>query len=465
MSKYKYLATNTLVFFISKFSSKILVFLLLPLYTSVLSTSEYGISDLMNTSVSLFYIILTLMVAESVLRFSFDKNYEKAQIFSTGLFFILVSSILMGLGIIIANKINKIKIFDGYWLHYFLLYVFYSLDNLLANFIRGLEKIKLIALAGVVGTIVTVISNIFLLVVFKYGIYGYLTSMILSHVVVSVAYLVFGRAYRYIDFKIINKNLIIEMIKYSTPIVVVQISWWINSAIDRYIVALLLGTSETGLLSLAHKIPSMLTVFTSVFMQAWKLSAIKEYESESSRQFYSKILNLYNSVLIIAGAFIIAFIKPISSLIFKSEFSSAWYLAPVFILAFVINGISAFLGTFFIANKNTKSLAYSTLIGAGVNIILNFVLIKRVGTFGAGISTAISYFIISIIRIVQVEKKMHLNLEYARIITSYILLVVLIKYVLNTNIIIIGFILSLLLMINKKHILDFLGKAILHFFK
>ena len=167
MSKYKYLATNTLVFFISKFSSKILVFLLLPLYTSVLSTSEYGISDLMNTSVSLFYIILTLMVAESVLRFSFDKNYEKAQIFSTGLFFILVSSILMGLGIIIANKINKIKIFDGYWLHYFLLYVFYSLDNLLANFIRGLEKIKLIALAGVVGTIVTVISNIFLLVVFK----------------------------------------------------------------------------------------------------------------------------------------------------------------------------------------------------------------------------------------------------------------------------------------------------------
>lgn len=462
MNKYKYLATNTFVFFISKFSSKILVVLLLPLYTSVLSPSEYGISDLINTTVNLFYIILTLMVAEGVLRFSFDKNYEKAQIFVVGLLFVFASSITLGLGIITVIKLNKVQIFNNYWIHFFLLYLFYSLNNLLANFMRGLEKIKLIAITGIVGTIVTVMSNILLLLVFKYGIYGYLTSMILSNMAVSIVYFLFGKAYRYLKFRRINKHLINEIIKYSTPIVVIQISWWVNSAIDRYIVALLLGPSETGLLSLAHKIPSILTVFTSVFMQAWKLSAIKEYDSESSRQFFSKILNLYNSVLVVVGALIIAFIKPISSLIFKSSFLSAWYLVPVFILAFVINSISTFLGAFYIANKDTKSLAFSTVIGAMIHVFLNFVLIKKVGTIGAGIATVISYFIISTIRVVQVEKVMRLHFEYARIISSYILLVILIIYALNTNMIATTFTLLALIMINKAHIIDFFRAGILY---
>ena len=141
------------------------------------------------------------------------------------------------------------------------------------------------------------------------------------------------------------------MVRYSAPIVITQVAWWINSAIDRYMVTWLMGTSETGLLSAAHRIPSILTVFTGIFMQAWKLSAIKEYESESSQMFFSKMLNTYNALLVVAGGFVIAFIKPISGLIFKEDFASAWYLVSPFILAFIINGVSAFLGTFYIASK------------------------------------------------------------------------------------------------------------------
>lgn len=98
----------------------------------------------------------------------------------------------------------------------------------------------------------------------------------------------FGKIYKYVDIKSLNKNLIFEMVRYSAPIVITQVAWWINSAIDRYMVTWLMGTSETGLLSAAHRIPSILTVFTGIFMQAWKLSAIKENESESSQIFFQK---------------------------------------------------------------------------------------------------------------------------------------------------------------------------------
>ena len=429
MNKYKYLAKNTIVFFIGSFTSKILVFLLLPLYTSVLTTSEYAISDLMSTSVNLLNIVLTLMISEAVLRFSIENRYKKSEVLSVGIIFIVVSSIILGFGILVISKLNAIEIFEGYWIKFFLLYLTYSANHLFAGFIRGIEKVKLIAITGVIGTIVTVVLNIVLLVVFKYGINGYITSMIVSNFVICLIYIFFGKIYKYVNIKALNKDLIFEMVRYSAPIVITQVAWWINSAIDRYMVTWLMGTSETGLLSAAHRIPSILTVFTGIFMQAWKLSAIKEYESESSQMFFSKMLNTYNALLVVAGGFVIAFIKPISGLIFKGDFASAWYLVSPFILAFVINGVSAFLGTFYIANKDTKSLMKSTLIGATINIILNYILIKKVGTIGAGIATAISYFVVSRIRIIQVKRKINLHVEFRKLNFSYLLLTILAVFI------------------------------------
>jgi O-antigen/teichoic acid export membrane protein len=461
MGKYKYLAKNTLIFFIGSFTSKVLVFLLLPLYTTVLTTSEYAVTDLMSTSVNLLYMVLTLMMSEAVLRFSIEINYSKSEVLNIGFIFIIFSGILVGIGSLFASELNLISIFDYHWLQFFLLYFFYSINSLLAGFIRGIEKVKLIAVAGIIGTLVTIISNIMLLVVFKWGINGYIASLILANIIVCFVYIMFGGIYKYITIKPLNSYLMIEMVKYSSPIVITEVAWWLNTTADRYIVTWLLGPTETGLLSVAHRLPSVLTIFTSIFMQAWKLSAIKEYESESSRKFFSDMLNLYNAMLIIAGAVVIVFVKPISSLIFRGDFVSAWYLVPPFILAFVINGVSAFLGTFFIANKNTKSLMSSTLLGATVNIVLAIVLIKEIGTIGAGIATVISYFIISVVRTIQVKKQMKLQIEFKRIIPSYLLLILLASIIsLNVGNVYINVIIMLILVwLSSNHLITLVYKG------
>ena len=198
-------------------------------------------------------------------------------------------------------------------------------------------------------------------------------------------------------------------------------------------------------------------------MQAWKLSAIKEFESESSQRFFSKMLNLYNGLLMLAGSLAIIFIKPISSLVLKGEFLGAWYLVPLFILAFVINGVSAFLGTFYIANKNTKALMTSTLIGSIMNVSLAYILIGRIGIIGTGISVVISYFMISIIRVVQVGKKIKLDLELKRIIPSYLLLIIL-TAVITTEMeyvyIVATIIFMILVYLNRSHIISIMNAGI-----
>ena len=104
MNRSKYLVRNMGILTISNFSSKILVFLLVPLYTSILTTAEYGSYDLAVSTVTLFYPMLTLNIVDAVMRFSMDKQVDNKKIVSIGFRFVSISCILFGLGMFILNR-------------------------------------------------------------------------------------------------------------------------------------------------------------------------------------------------------------------------------------------------------------------------------------------------------------------------------------------------------------------------
>ena len=93
--KYKMLFSDTVVFTISSFASKILVFLLIPLYTAVLSTKQYGIADLITNTVNVIYPILTLSIMEATLRFAFDENNKNTDVLNNSLFVIFVAEVVI----------------------------------------------------------------------------------------------------------------------------------------------------------------------------------------------------------------------------------------------------------------------------------------------------------------------------------------------------------------------------------
>ena len=94
-SKTKQLAVDTILFGISTFGSKILVFLLTPLYTAVLLTAEYGVADLINTTVNLIYPVLTLAITDATLRYALDKNCSKQAVLGNSLVITLLSLLLL----------------------------------------------------------------------------------------------------------------------------------------------------------------------------------------------------------------------------------------------------------------------------------------------------------------------------------------------------------------------------------
>lgn len=432
MNRSGYLVKNTTILLISNFASKILTVILLPLYTSVLTPGEYAVGDLIASTVSVLVLLLTLCVPEGIMRFALSDEQDKSALLNSGLLFSCGSTLIVAAVAVLLGHfgvLGQYKQFTGFVIA---LYFFTCMNQTLIAFAKGQEQIRLIGICGVLSSAGLLCTNIVGLLLLHMRTEGYLMSLVAAQAIPVFVCFFAGGAWRFVGKGRVSKKLIVKLLKYSAPLMMTQICWMVDTSADKYIVAGILGTSAAGLLAMAHKIPSMLTTFTSVFIQAWKLSVIKEYRNKDSEEFFSKMFNLYNTAVILFGSLIILISQYVGIILFKNEFGTAWVYAPVYILGFVINSISAFAGAFYTAGKETSKLFSSTLIGSAVNVVTDIVLVHYIGLFGAGIATCAGYIVTAYMRIYGLRGMVRLKIEYKRMLTSYALIIG-ITYAISTN--------------------------------
>ena len=422
MGKYEYLMKNVGLMTISNFGSKILSFLLVPLYTSVLSTAEYGTYDLYVITIFLLTPILSLNIVEALMRFSLDKGNDKSAVFMGSMFHYAIACAICILLVCINSLFHIIDSFCEYPVFFILYFSLSLLSDLMIQFARGLEKLKDVAVAGIINSGVMLSCNILFLVVFKIGLTGYFLANCLAFLVSAVYLIIRLRVWKYIN---INKvfSLRKSMVNYSKPMILNTIGWWINNASDKYVVTWLCGTAINGIFSVAYKIPSILTMLQTIFNQAWTISAVKEFDKNSG-EFYSKTYTVYNAILVSCCSILVVFNKLIAKLLFSKEFYTAWEYAPFLMIAVVFSSLSSLLGGIFSAAKKSKIYGKTTMLGAIVNIFANIALVLLYGAIGAAIATVISNVIVWIARVVESNKIVTLNINNKRDIVSYCVLCV-----------------------------------------
>lgn len=419
--KYKYFLKNLSIFTISNFITKLLMFLMLPLYTSILTSKEYGTIDMITTTVNLAMPILTLCITEAIIRFTIEENTNRKQILLNslniafkGYILLLIASIVAW---IIGIELKILIIFNIY-------YLVYTVSSLLTYYLKGLERIKIIGWASVIRAITLILLNCLLLLYLKLSVVGYYVSLIVSDIIVIIIYIYNLKKNKVVGNDEKNTTLKKEMIKYSKNFVLNSISWWINNASDKYILLLFYDLNITGIYSVAYKIPTIIEFVQAIYSQAWQISAIKEYDKESSTEFFSNMYKIYNIIIIFTVCLILIFLKVISRILFAKEFFGAWKYVPFLLLAILFGALSGFLGSIYAANKDSKMYAKSTAIGALSNIILNFLLIPSMAAHGAAVATCISYVIVWILRLIFMKKYMVLKINLKKDVTSYLLILV-----------------------------------------
>ena len=415
------LLKNTVWFSLGTFLSKAVTFLLVPLYTSILTRAEYSISDIISTTVSLSFPFFSLIISSAVCRFALDKTGDNRKIFSVGLFVILLG--LIPLSAISAVAFHFIESVRQYWGYFVAIYALTALTTLESEFLKGLEKVKLLAIVGVVQTLSFVLSNVLFLVGLGMRIEGYLLANVVSHGIAFLLYFSFGRVYRYIiNPRAIEKELTSSMMQYSLPLVPNSAMWWITNSSDRYFVSAMVSIADNGLLSVAYKIPSMLSIFVSVFNSAWELSVVEDFDNEKGKSFYNAVYQRYVESCLLVSAFLVVAAKIFGKILYAASFFNAWKFSVLLIIGVTFHSLAGFLGTAFTTAKKTKMVFVSTLVGAVSNLVLNVVLILWLGTVGAVIATVVSYFLTFLIRRVAIKRHIAITGNLKRNILSFAML-------------------------------------------
>ena len=419
MSRYLKLGKNVALLSIGNFASKILGFLLVPFYTAVLSTEEYGISDLISTTIALLSPIFTLLINEATIRFALDKNEDKKQIFTISSIVVLAGFIVM---LLFSPLIRLTALREYYW--YFVLYFLVSnIHTMIMQFVKGIEHMVVYTITGLLETILFIVCNLIFLLGFDMGIQGYLMAYIISSFCSSLFLFFKEKMWNYVcPIKKIDVLKVREMLRYAIPMIPNSLGWWISTSSDKYILGFFSGITAVGIYSVSYKIPSILSIVTSIFLVAWQISAVEGFGTSDFNKFYSDIYKRLVEFLAIITALLVLLAKPLGSILFSEDFFQAWLYTPVLVMAYMFSALSGFLGTVYTSSKKSERLFFSSMIGAVGNIILNIILIPFWGAMGAAVATLLSYFVMYVVRLIDTVKIMRIKRKYElEIIISIIL--------------------------------------------
>lgn len=462
MNKYKKLLSNSIIFALGNLTVKAAQFFILPLLTKYLLENQYGITE--NTVVTLQDLImpvLTLGLAEALFRFSVDKRNTPQDIITNSL-----SVVLMGVAVFIVGDLVFYFIMRGqgslygeaFMLLLIPLFAFKCVKNLLAEFTRGTGKTVIYALSSIIESVVMFLLAYILIVFANLGIYGYIISLIAAPVTGIIFLSVTVNPLKYFKVSCFDKFKLKIMLKYSVPNVFNNISWWIVQTSSKYImvylsvmaIAGISGNQElydeawaiSGVYTAASKLPSLINVVSSIFLQAWSLSSAQEKESKDHNEFYSKVFKYYAPVILFATACLMLVLPYISKLLLKGDYYAGWVYSPLLIMGAVAGCFSAFFGAFFGVYYKTVYAMTTTLIGAGINLILCLVFIPLVAKYAgieyvvyvAMIAFFLSYNAIFISRILFSRKFVKLNINWIKFSILYILdIIVAVIYAINID--------------------------------
>lgn len=414
---------------LGQFGSKLLVLLLMGFYQRMLGQEGYGEVGTIIDTATLLMAFATLSIGESIIRFGLDKAYNNAQVFSVGLrvtsagvvaCIVFVPLVKLFSSLLPDNSVLNL-LNDYSWIT--VLYVATgSLKSTCALFVRSNGNVRLYAVDGIFTTIMNILFNLLFLLVFDMKNIGYLLSVICADICSIIFLSYMGRLKKYLIVVGISKKIRNAMLRYAIPMIPTTVMWWIINVSDTFFVSEWLGFDQSGIYKAAYRLPNIIALLSGIFSQAWNMSAISEKNSRTIASFYSNVFSAFQSFVFIVGAGMLMLIKPVISIICAEDFHIAYIYTPFLVMAVVYSCFGTFMGSIYVAAKQSTHSMITASLGAVLNIVFNTILIPVIGNHGAAIASFISFFAVFIVRAADTRKTVYMNLQLPKLITNTVCL-------------------------------------------
>lgn len=423
MGRNKELAKNAMYLTIGKISTQFISFLLLPLYTSVLTTAEYGTVDLINTYQQLLVSIVFFQIEQGVFRFIVETRANKDTEKQSGIISSAFAISLLSAGIFTVGFVALHGLVDSkYVIFLFTNVLAVSYSGFVLQIARGLGDNISYVLGSFVSAVSTIIFNVIFVGILRVGPGGMLTSIFLGNIICIIALSVRCKLYQFIKVKNVSIGLAKELLMYCLPLVPNSIAWWVISASDRTVVLYFLGASFNGLLAVSHKFSTVFSSIFQIFNLSWTESASLHINDTDRSFFFSDVIN---KAMIFFGCLcvgIIACMPFVFNILVNQNYSDAYYQIPLFMIGALLNAVQGLYSVIYIGLKLTKKVAVSTIAAAIINVVTGVLLINRIGLFAAPVSTIISYFVIIVYRYADLKKYVPIRLDYLRLLVLILMM-------------------------------------------
>ncbi len=426
LSKLKDTAKHTFIYSIGNLSTKVIGLLLLPLYTAKLSLLNYGRFTILETTSMFLTMVLGLRIVSSMMRWSAETEDKKEQgkiLFNTYIILIITAITVNIIFTPIKTWLSQAFFSSADYSHFFtVIFAIIGLEmvnQVPMNLFRFRGKPVVYSVVFASKLFIVLIFNIYFLVYAEIGVIGIFYSQLIANAIQmlgTLPILLKNFNYRF-DFSLIK-----EMLGYSIPLIFSAISVQLLAIGDRYIIKYLLDYSQVGIYSLGYKISGVLNVFV---VQAFALGflpiAYKMQDSPDAAEFFQKVFKYFSMILVFGALGVSLFSREIL-LVFaqKPEFYIAYKIVPLITIAFIFKGIQYMFLLGFHYVKKTKYVAYIVTIALFVNIGLNFMLIPKLGIWGAALTTVISSLLISVISYLVSQKFYPVKYEISKMLLVFV---------------------------------------------
>lgn len=435
MNKYKTLALNTVVFAIGSFGSKILSYLLTRLYTKYFEGAfVYNTKDILKMCADMLIPLVSMSIAEAIIRYGLDKNYEKESVFSNAVVVMLTG----GIGFIILSPLlllyDEIRPFVPLLIGFVLCSCFRQLS---AQFARARGMVKLFAVDGILCTLIFFLANVVFIAHLKLGITGFMLSNMIADLLSGISVWCIAKHGKFFSRKYIDKELLGTMLRFSLPLIPTAEMWLITGFADRIFVKHMVNGTEAGVYGTAAVIPNLLAMASTIFYQAWNMSAIAENDSDTKSKFYETVYDAYLAMLTLGAGAIIAFDQILSRLLLDTStdiaYERAYLYTPVLVIAVMMLCLDQFFSSIYTVTKHTKNSFWTSFAATIVNLVLNAILIPRYAVNGAILATFFSYFVCYLIRLVDARRYISFRVSHLRFAVNLVVLFLMCSAVHHTD--------------------------------
>lgn len=407
--RYKHFFFTVIGYFAGNVFTKLISFILLPLYTKLIDPEIYGIYGVNMTIVQLVVPVVYLAIWNAVFRYAAESDTEQGryEVVSTGLPVMWVSSVICA-GILLFINI--------FWdLHNPYLVCIYAIANGFQYFYgyiaRSMKDNRTFIISGCVNSTINLVLNWIGIVYLHHGIetlyYSYIIGTIAQVLIIEVKY----RILSHFRTEYVKRSRLQTLFKFGGPLALNSIMQWLLTGLTQIMIAQMLGTYYNGLFSVAVKFATLISLIASVFEYAWLELAYDLAKGNNSAGYYRRVINMLFGVLIFGSSVLMLIIKIMFPYFIASAYNESLEAIPYIVIYASANSLASFFATIYMSYKDVNTITVSSLIAGGMNLLLILVLIPALSFHGALISLTVASVLMMLIRGIILTKKYKIGVD------------------------------------------------------